>query len=206
VTGLLSDVLTAADAMSQPGAPGDLKLLQYPRDAAARWGALPPAPGQDLRGAVAVVAHAPAALAALGAADTLAGLFVDEWSESVPTDQETTGLGFHFEAPGARPPQCILLAVPADPAAANWTLDGLVGVVNEAMALARLRAVRPQDLTGLGLVLPGIFLSNNFRQDVPSVDFTKLLDRNLAVLRAAYGQNSDTSFMKMAAGTTTLFE
>ena len=206
VTGLLSDVLTAADAMGQPGAPGDLKLLQYPRDAAARWGALPPAPGQDLRGAVAVVAHAPAALAALGAADTLAGLFVDEWSESVPTDHETTGLGFHFDAPGARPPQCILLAVPADPAAANWTLDGLVGVVNEAMALARLRAVRPQDLTGLGLVLPGIFLSNNFRQDVPSVDFTKLLDRNLAVLRAAYGQNSDTSFMKMAAGTTTLFE
>jgi hypothetical protein len=34
------------------------------------------------------------------------------------------------------------------PGAENWTLDGLVDVVNEAMSLA-VRAVRPQDLTGL---------------------------------------------------------
>jgi len=133
-------------------------------------------------------------------------LFVDEWSESIPATQETTGLGFHFDAPGARPPQSILLAVPADPAAENWTLDGLVDVVNEAMSLARLRAVRPQDLTGLGLILPGIFLSNNFKQDVPTVDFAKMLAKNFALLRAAGGQNSELSFMKMAAGTTALFE
>ncbi len=110
VTGLLSDVLTAADAMGQPGAPGDLKLLQYPRDAAARWGALPPAPGQDLRGVVAVVAHAPAALAALGAADTLAGLFVDEWSESIPTDRRDHRARFPFRRarcpPAAMHPAC----------------------------------------------------------------------------------------------------
>lgn len=205
-TGLLADVLTAADALGQSSAPGDLKLLQFPRDAAARWGALPPAPDQDLRGVVAIVAHAPAALATMAAADTLGGLFIDEWSESIPNDRETTGLGFHFDAPGARPPQSILLAVPADPAAEHWTLDELVEVVNEAMSLARLRAVRPQDLKGLGLMLPGIFLSNNYKRDVPSVDFAKMLDKNLAALRAAYGQNSDASFMKMAAGTSKLFE
>jgi hypothetical protein len=205
-TGLLADVLTAAEAMGHAGAPQDLKLLQYPRAAGARWGALPPAADQELRGVVAVAAHAPSALASIGPDDTLAGLFVDEWSESIPATVETTGLGFHFDAPGARPPQSILLAVPADPTADHWTLDGLVDVVNEAMALARLRAVRPQDLAGLGLVLPGIFLSNNFKQDVPTVDFRKMLDANLAILRAAAGQNSDASFMKMAAGTTTLFE
>jgi hypothetical protein len=205
-TGRLADVLTAAEAMGQLGTTHDLKLLQFPRDAAWRWGALPPAPGQDLRGAVAVVAHAPAALASIAPADTLAGVFIDEWSESIPSTEETTGLGFHFDAPGARPPQSILLAVPSDPAADHWTLDSLVEVVNEAMALARLRAVRPQDLTGLGLMLPGIFLSNNFKQDVPTVDFLKMLETNLATLRAANGQNTDLSFMKMAAGTTTLFE
>jgi hypothetical protein len=92
------------------------------------------------------------------------------------------------------------------PAAEHWTLDGLVDVVEEAMALARLRAVRPQDLKGLGLMLPGIFLSNNYRHDVPSVDFAKMLDKNLSVLRVAGGQTSEKSFMKMADGTTTLFE
>ena len=99
-TGRLADVLTAAEAMGQLSAPQDLKLLQFPRDAAARWGALPPAPDQDLRGVVAVVAHAPSALSSIAPGDTLAGLFIDEWSESIPATDETTGLGFHFDAPG----------------------------------------------------------------------------------------------------------
>lgn len=205
-TGLLADVLSAAEAMGQAGAPEDCKLLQFPREGSARWCALPPTPGQDLRGAVAVVAHAPSALAALAPADTMAGLFVDEWSETVPSDQETTGLGFHFDAPGARPPQTMLLAVPPDPSADAWTLQALLDTVNEAMDLARLRAVRPQDLTGLGLMLPGIFLSNNFKRDVPSVDFVKMLDKNLSVLRALGGEASANSVMKMASGKLAAFE
>jgi hypothetical protein len=205
-TGRVADVLTAAEAMGQLGTPQDLKLLQFPRDATARWGALPPAAGQDLRGVVAVAAHAPSALSSIAPADTLAGLFIDEWSESIPATEETTGLGFHFDAPGARPPQSVLLAVPANPTADRWTLDDLVDVVQEALALARLRAVRPQDLRGLGLILPGIFLSNNFKQDVPSIDLMKMVASNLAMLRAAYGQNSDASYMKMAAGSMHLFE
>jgi hypothetical protein len=44
-------------------------------------------------------------------------------------------------------------------------------MVNEAMSVTRLRAVRPQNLPGLGLMLPGIFLSNNFKQDVPTFNF-----------------------------------
>jgi hypothetical protein len=66
--------------------------------------------------------------------------------------------------------------------------------------------VRPQDLDGLGLILPGIFLSNNFKQDVPTIDFGRMVEANLSVLRAIAGQNSTQSFMKMAEGTTALFE
>lgn len=205
-TGRLSDVLSAAEALGEAGASDDCKVLQFPRNAAARWGALPPAPEQDLRGTVAIVAHAPASLTSISADGTMAGLFIDEWSETIPADHETTGLGFHFDAPGARPPQTMLLAVPADPSADSWTLDALLATVNETMALTRLRAVRPQDLTGLGLVLPGIYLSNNFKRDVPSVDFAKMLARNLSVLRAAGGEASANSYMKMAAGTSVAFE
>jgi hypothetical protein len=109
-------------------------------------------------------------------------------------------LSFHFDAPGARAPQTMLLAVPADPAAENWSFDELLGVVDEALALARLRAVRPQDVQGLGNLLPGLMLSNNFKRDVPSVDFAGLLEKNLAAIRAAYGQNTPKSFMTMAEG------
>ena len=139
-------------------------------------------------------------LATIAAGDTMAGLYIDEWSESIPSTHETTGLSFHFDTPGARAPQSMLLAVPSDPQAQNWTLDELLAVVDEALALSRIRAVRPQDLQGLGLLLPGLFLSNNFHRDVPTVDFAAMLEKNLAVLRAAYGQNSSKSFMKMADG------
>jgi hypothetical protein len=181
-TALLGDALTAAEALAATSGyqddARDWKLVQLPRDATARWAALPPTPDA-----------------------TMAGLFVDEWMESIPSHEETTGLGFHFDAPGARPPQSILLAVPADPAAQNWTLDALVGVVNEAMALARVRAVRPQDLQALGLILPGIYLSNNFKQDVPSVDFSGLLAKNLAVLRNASVVHGSAT---MASGKTAI--
>jgi hypothetical protein len=202
-TGFLADVLTASEALGTPTTGADFKLLQTgapDRPPPQRWGALPPDPADDLRGVVAVVAHAPGTLAGIAAADGLAGLFIDEWSEQIPATHETTGLSFHFDTPGARAPQSMLLAVPSDPRAENWTLDELLGVVDEALALARLRAVRPQDLQGLGLLLPGLFLSNNFHHDVPTVDFARLLELNVAKLRAAYGQNSAKSFMTMADG------
>ena len=201
--GLFADVVTAAEALGQPTDGADFKLLQTgapDRPAPKRWGALPPDADDDLRGVVAVVAHAPGMLTSIAAADTMAGLYIDEWSESIPSTHETTGLGFHFDTPGARAPQSMLLAVPSDPQAQSWTLDELLGVVDEALALSRIRAVRPQDLQGLGLLLPGLFLSNNFHRDVPTVDFARLLEKNLTALRAAYGQNSSKSFMTMADG------
>ena len=208
-TGLFNDVISAAEAMGLATLGSDFKLLQTSAQIdkpVKRWAALPPDAGDDLRGVVAVVAHAPGALATLAADDTMAGLFIDEWSETIAPKQETTGLSFHFDAPGARAPQSMLLAVPHDLSLPNWTLDALLGVVDEAMALARLRAVRPQDLQGLGLLLPGLFLSNNFKRDVPSLDFAKLLENNLGLLRSAYGQNTAKSFMHMAAGTTVISE
>jgi hypothetical protein len=205
-TGLLSDALTAAEAMGLPTQGNDFKLLQTAGQPVTRWAALPPDPQDDLRGVVAVVAHAPGALGSIGAADALAGLFVDEWMESIPATKETTGLSFHFDAPGARAPQSLLLAVPHDRSQPNWTLDALLGVVDEALSLARLRAVRPQDLQGVGLLLPGLFLSENFKRDVPSVGFRALIEKNLSAIRAAYGQNTEKSFMKMAAGTSVVSE
>ena len=203
-TALLSDVLTATEGLGQrtgfESGVDDLKLMQFPRNATAHWAALPPAEKQVLRGVVAVVAHAPNALNSISADDALAGLYIDEWMESIPSLEETTGLGFHFDAPGARPPQSILLAVPADSAVPAWTLDALLRTVQEALALAKLRAVRPQDLEGLGLILPGIYLSNNYERDVPSVDFSKLIMTSLQTLRASANIGSASARAVMATG------
>jgi hypothetical protein len=205
-TGLLSDALTAAEALGLPTQGSDFKLLQVSTLPVKRWGALPPDAEDDLRGVLAVVAHAPGALAEVTPEDGVAGLYVDEWMEALPATQETTGLSFHFDAPGARAPQSMLLAVPHDKSLPNWTLDALLGVVDEALSLARLRAVRPQDLQGVGLLLPGLFLSENFKRDVPSVGLKALVEKNLGAIRAAYGENTPKSFMHMAAGKSIVSE
>ena len=94
--------------------------------------------------------------------------------------------------------------MPADSAVPAWTLDALLGTVQEALALAKLRAVRPQDLEGLGLILPGIYLSNNFERDVPSVNFSQLVIDNLQTLRANANMPSNAARAVMAAGKVVL--
>src|SRR5207253_1267246 len=76
------------------------------RDAISESAALGPAPVTSL------VVHAPPAL---DPAQPVAGLVVDEWPELVPAAELATGIAFHADAPGARPPQTILLAVHPDP-------------------------------------------------------------------------------------------
>lgn len=125
---------------------------------------------------LAWVAHAPEALEEVTSDRPLAGLLIDEWQEFVPSAWQTTAISFHYDAPGSRPPQSILLAVPPRLKMESWTFDTLLATVQEAFDLAQLRAVRPQDLVdGLGLLLPGNFLPENPTPDVPSVRFSELV-------------------------------
>jgi hypothetical protein len=101
-------------------------------------------------------------------------LMSDDWTETIPAAKETTATSFHYDAPGARPPQALLLAVHPDPAAGGWLPSQLLATINEAMDLARIRCVRPQDLDMMGALLPLVYLPNSYTRDVPSVDFGKL--------------------------------
>ncbi|HSD41120.1 MAG TPA: hypothetical protein VLD36_04560 [Burkholderiales bacterium] len=99
----------------------------------------------------------------------LAGLMLDDWSEVVPTDKETTGVAFHFDRPNAAPPQALLLAVPPV-LRGGWRWDDLVATITDTVDRARLRAVEPDQLmnTPYAQLLPttlvefstgGLFLS-----------------------------------------------
>jgi hypothetical protein len=76
-----------------------------------------------------------------------AGLIIDGWTETLPLDQETTGVAFNFNRPNAVAPQALLIAV-APELRGHWTWDDLVGSVHEALDLAKLRAVEPDQLFG----------------------------------------------------------
>jgi hypothetical protein len=76
-----------------------------------------------------------------------AGLVIDDWTESVPVDRETTGVAFNFNRPNAVAPQALLVGV-APELRGHWTWDDLVGSIHEALDLAKLRAVEPDQLFG----------------------------------------------------------
>ena len=185
-------VVSAHEALCEPLALGDLRVVQFPHATGRDWAALPEAwqhpngtpfdpkqvpeelhdylaarPGAPYRDInrvvpdVAIALHAPG-VAAVDADATLAAFVCDDWPEFIPDPFQTAAVGFHFDAPGARPPQTVLLALPPQLGQAAWSFDDAVDVIHEAFDLAKLRGVRPRDLAGgLGAVLPGNYLPHS---------------------------------------------
>ena len=62
----------------------------------------------------------------------------------------------------------------------------MVDVVHEAFDLAKLRAVRPRDLSGgLGALLPGNYLPHSYADDLPSVRLLKMRRDALSTVSGA---------------------
>jgi hypothetical protein len=102
-----------------------------------------------------VVAYTPGNLdlAAVPPGRTLAVGLLDRFAEVIPDAEQATTAAFGFDAPGARAPQAILLAVPPDP---TRDLDAatLVRIVEETRDLARARMATPDDVADVTGLLP----------------------------------------------------
>lgn len=172
--GALSRVLLGSEMLQSALAPSSVLVAQLPPAAGEKWLALP-------YGASAPEGELSIAAASSGVVDfsrPLAGLFCDAWPEAVPSREETTGMTFHYDAPGARPPQAILIAVPPLPPSppfgsttppppnTPWSVDSILETVIEARRLAPIRGVSPADLRWLGTTLPPLWMPS-----APSLDF-----------------------------------
>jgi hypothetical protein len=101
------------------------------------------------------------------------GLLLDEWTEVVPADTETTGLTFHFDKPNNEPPQAILLATPTQFTGA-WSWKDLVDTLHETLDLARMRAVESKqiDKTALSVFLPATILATTWQPITIAADLS----------------------------------
>ncbi|MGJ3250810.1 MAG: hypothetical protein ACFE0J_06730 [Elainellaceae cyanobacterium] len=73
------------------------------------------------------------------------GLLLDEWTEVIPTPEETTGITFNYDRPNAEPPQTLLLVMSPHLDGA-WQWNDLVDAIRETLEEARLRAVEPTQI------------------------------------------------------------
>ena len=144
--------------------PPQLDPVQFPFSADAPWMALefPPDAKEKLeRELLLYTAHY---AKPFNGAEAQCGLLLDEWTEVVPAETETTGITFHFDKPNSEPPQVILLATPTQFTGA-WKWDDLVNTLHETLDMARTRAVEPQQLdqTELSVFLPATILATTWQ-------------------------------------------
>jgi hypothetical protein len=168
----LASVRSAAELTGGGVTAGDLVVAQLPHEPGDRWLALRVGGKGPAQAELAMVA---ATDDAVDVDQPLAGLFCDAWSETIPASEETTGMAFHHDAPAARPPQTVLLAVPPKALNPVWSVDAILDTIVEAHDLARIRAVDTRHLTWLGTVLPALYLPESLAKDVPAINLEDLV-------------------------------
>lgn len=135
------------------GVSGGLALTAWTNKHGDPWQLVP-----DARRAVVAYAAPSLDLAALPGTSPVAVATVDRFVEVIPSEEQTTGAAFGFNAPAARPPQSILLAVPPN-LEKPMDEETIVDIVADARLLARARMARPGDLErGLNGMLPASLL------------------------------------------------
>ncbi len=144
----------------------DLSAVQLPYRPRDSWLAvgLPdtdPATGEPYDIAsdtLSIVTHGDAAYTA---GSLRSGVLVDSWTETIPARDQSTGVAFNYNRPNAMPPQALLLAVPPE-MTGHWSWDALVGILNDTLRRAKMRAVEPLLLDQraanpeLGVLLPAV--------------------------------------------------
>jgi hypothetical protein len=158
--------------------PAQFELAQLPFQSAARWAALPFGANRPPAGLISLALHRPVKPATN---QVWAGLFLDDWTEVIPDEVETTAIGFHYDDPGAEAGQAVLLAVP--PAnAETWDIGTFANILNETADLAKIRAVDLELLPLLGQLLPAVYLATDLEDNTITTNFaTKVMNQRSIV-------------------------
>ncbi len=88
------------------------------------------------------------------------GIVMDEWTEVIPSKEETTGVAFHFDQPNSEPAQTMLLVVPPK-ITGSWQWIDIVESMDETLQMAKKRAVAPDNIetTAYAQFLPATMMA-----------------------------------------------
>ena len=136
-----------------------------------RWVGVAAPPKERKAGTLGLLASVPDSI---DWARQLAALVVDEWTEVIPSERQTTGVALHANAPGARPPQAILLAVHPDPSQ-PWSRDIAADVLISTLQLSKMRAVDLESIRWMGRFLPALYVPTSELGDVSYIPLTQIV-------------------------------
>ncbi|NRP85244.1 hypothetical protein GFPCMMHI_01129 [Ensifer adhaerens] len=193
------EILMLGEATGTPAAPRATQMTGIGDDPPTTWigVALDPSQPTPLVPLVSTVLDTVTAYD--GSAETLA-LVIDEWTEVVPLRERrskepdtpvdiraTAGIAVNANAPGARAPQAMLLAISPD--GNRWTTDAMVDLLAETLELAKIRAVTLETTNGAARILPALY------QRSWSLQGEKVLDLRF-IAEKAYNKAAVAAFVK----------
>jgi len=168
----LAWALTRLLGSDKPG----LTVAQLPATPGDRWLALPIDPANPPGvGRVAIEAFA---TGDPSTATVLAGLLLDQWLDRIPSQATSTGVAFNYPEPMARTPQALLLAVCPDQRL-TWNDELIVTILEETLALAKVRAVDLGALQQVGQFLPALCFPFNLQATTPATHFLATVTREI---------------------------
>jgi hypothetical protein len=153
--------------------PPALEPVQFPYTADAPWMALEFPPLAKTLLEKELLLYTAHYSKAFNSGEAQCGLLLEEWTEVIPNDTETTGIAFQFDKPNAEPPQFILLVTPPQFTGA-WNWSDLVQTLHETLDMAPLRAVEPQQLDRepMSVFLPATILATTWRPITIAADLS----------------------------------
>ncbi len=91
-----------------------------------------------------------------------AGFVIDDWTEEIPNSEETGGITLHYDQPNAKPPQCLILALPPS-FSGSWNWDNLFNTMNEALDEAKKRGVEYSEAAKhpIGQITPALVIPSS---------------------------------------------
>jgi hypothetical protein len=153
----------------------ELEPVQFPFSADAPWMALEFPPEAQKKLERELLLYTAAYAKNFDGTQPQCGLLLDEWTEVVPGETETTGITFDFDKPNSEPPQVILLVTPTQFTGA-WKWDDLVNALHDTLDMARTRAVEPQQLdqTELSVFLPATIMATTWQPITIAADLARV--------------------------------
>ena len=123
-----------------------LKPLQFPYIAGDRWLALQfKESNEDFKPVGDKLLYTSHFAVPYDKTKPVCGIVVDEWTEVLPAEEETTGIVFHYDQPNSEPPQTMLLMVPPV-FQGEWSWENMVLTLEETLEAAKKRAVEPAQI------------------------------------------------------------
>lgn len=162
----LSELVNGAESATG----GSTHVIQLPFAPDEQWAALPiPEGGERAQANLSIVVHHTGATLNLAARQAV--LAIDAWEDRIPDAAQDAAVTFQYDAPNARPPQTVLLAVPPEREQETWRFDDVVGAVREAKELGQIRMADLGHLDLLPRILPALYFPFDLDDEAISLNF-----------------------------------